>query len=191
MIQKETSSLDHYTAQIDLLLHRALQKIDQLHWITLSSVQEKDGELFPDARTVVLRKILNKRELIFYTDKRSPKVTQFEQNKNAVAHLYDRTEQLQLRIKGTIEIDTQSALFESARDQIPSQAKINYNTLLAPGSTVLDENPDRNNEVVHFALLRFHPHTFDLLHLTPEGGKRIKVKNAEDGMLCDARWLVP
>lgn len=191
MIHKETSTLDYYTAQIDLLLNRALQKIDQLHWITLSSVQVKGGEIFPDARTVVLRKILKKRELIFYTDSRSPKVTQFEQNKNAVALLYDRPAQMQLRIKGTIEIDTQSALFESARNQIPNQAKVNYNTLLAPGSSTLNKNPDRTDEVVHFALLRFHPHTFDLLHLTPEGGKRIEAKNTEHGVLSEARWLVP
>jgi pyridoxamine 5'-phosphate oxidase len=191
MIQKETSSLDHYTAQIDLLLNRALQKIDQLHWITLSSVQVKGGESLPDARTVVLRKILKKRELVFYTDKRSPKVAQFERNKNAVVLLYDHTAQMQLRIKGTIEIDAQSALFENVRDQIPNQAKVNYNTLLAPGSALLNENPDRTDEAVHFALVRFHPHTFDLLHLTPEGGKRIEATNTDDGMLSDARWLVP
>jgi pyridoxamine 5'-phosphate oxidase len=191
MIKKATSSLDHYTSQIDLVLNRALQKIDQLHWITLSSVQVKDGTSLPDTRTVVLRKILKKRELVFYTDIRSPKVAQFEQNKNALALIYDRTSQIQLRIKGTIEIDTQSALFENARDHIPNQAKVNYNTLLAPGSSTLSENPDRNDEVLHFALLRFHPHTFDLLHLTPEGGKRIEAKNTDDRMLSDARWLVP
>jgi pyridoxamine 5'-phosphate oxidase len=191
MIKKATSSLDHYTSQIDLVLNRALQKIDQLHWITLSSVQVKDGTSLPDTRTVVLRKILKKRELVFYTDIRSPKVAQFEQNKNALALIYDRTSQIQLRIKGTIEIDTQSALFENARDHIPNQAKVNYNTLLAPGSALLNENPDRTDEVIHFALVRFHPHTFDLLHLTPEGGIRIKAKNTDDGMLSDARWLVP
>lgn len=191
MSKKETSSLDHYISQIDLLLNRALQKIDQLHWITLSSVQIKNGESLPDARTVVLRKILKNRELIFYTDRRSPKVEQFKQNKNALVLLYDRTDQLQLRIHGAIEIDTQSALYEDARDRIPTQAKVNYNTLHAPGSPAHSIEPDRNKEVLHFALLRFLPHTFDLLHLTPEGGKRIEVKSTNEGMLGEARWLVP
>lgn len=191
MSQKETSSLDHYVAQIDLLLHRAANKIDQLHWITLSSVKVESGTTLPDTRTIVLRKILDKRELVFYTDRRSPKVTQFEQNKHAVALLYDRAAQLQLRIHGTIEIDTHSALFKDAHDRVPNQAKINYNTLKAPGEAALSEDPDRNDEALHFALLRFLPHTFDLLHLTLEGGRRIEVKSTHEGTLGKARWLVP
>lgn len=191
MSKKESSSLHHYAAQIDLLLNRAIHKVDQLHWITLSSVKVESGVTLPDARTVVLRKILDKRELVFYTDRRSPKVAQFEQNKNAVVLLYDRTAQLQLRIQGAIKIDTQSALYEDARDHIPTQAKVNYNTIYAPGSSAHSIDPDRNDEVLHFALLRFLPHTFDLLHLTPEGGKRIEVKSTSEGMLGEARWLVP
>ncbi|MDA0379872.1 MAG: pyridoxamine 5'-phosphate oxidase family protein [Bacteroidetes bacterium] len=192
MIKATEPTLEFYAQQIDFLLNKATSEPEsRLHWVTLGSVNTSETGNEPDLRMVVLRRVDTERNLLFYTDSRSPKIEQFKANTKASVLLFDPTSMMQLRIYGEVSVDTQSEECLKAIDDLSEHSRINYTTLEAPGAISSSKGIPYDVQKVHFGLLKFHSTKFDLLHLRREGALRIQANNAADQQLSQLRWVTP
>jgi pyridoxamine 5'-phosphate oxidase len=155
------------------------------------ATQDADG---PQARSVVFRDVhADTRELIFYADARSPKVSQLRSDPRAVLMCWSEALGWQLRLRCRIEAET-SGLDVTARwARIRhSPAAHDYLSPMAPGTPLTDAQgaqvvtpvpPERLRET--FAVLTAKVDAVDWLELHALGHRRA---------LFDARgarWLVP
>ena len=135
---------------------------------------------WPDARTVILRKVdVATKELVFYTDSRSPKVMQLYANPNAMLVCWSRRLNWQLRIKATIIVKTDGDLVKSTWDKVKqSPSASDYLSLQAPGKMLnnLDNLPDQSHQTkAHFALLIAQVINIDWLALDRSGHRRASI----------------
>ena len=185
-------TLTFYAQQIDSLLKKAIAAPEsRLHWVTLASVHSTKQYTEPDLRMVVLRAVDEDRNLLFYTDSRSPKTDQFKSNPKASVLLFDPTSMMQLRIFGEVRVDTDSELQLNALEQLTADSRINYSTLDAPGTPSASWVIRHDAQKTHFALLTFQSQTFDLLHLRREGALRIQATNGSNQQLEQLQWVTP
>ena len=185
-------TLTFYAQQIDSLLNKAISAPEsRLHWVTLASVHSTKQGAEPDLRMVVLRAVDEDRNLVFYTDSRSPKTDQFKSNPKASILLFDPTSMMQLRIYGEVCVDTESEEHLNALKRLTDDSRINYSTLDAPGTPSASWNVIHDAQKTHFALLTFRSQTFDLLHLRREGALCIQATNGSNHQLEQLRWVTP
>jgi general stress protein 26 len=185
-------SLEFYAQQIDFLLNKAISEPERrLQWVTLGSLNTAENGHEPDLRIVVLRGVDPERNLLFYTDSRSPKTEQFKLNSKATVLFFDPTSMMQLRVYGEVLVDTASKEYLKALEELTDDSRINYTTLEAPGTLASSVHIPREETKIHFALLKFQSHSFDLLHLRREGAIRIQANNAPDHQLDQLQWVTP
>lgn len=185
-------TLTFYAQQIDSLLKKAiLAPESRLNWVTLASVDSTKQVPEPDLRMVVLRAVDEDRNLLFYTDSRSPKTDQFKSNPKASALLFDPTSMIQLRIYGEVSVDTESEEHLNALKRLTDDSRINYSTLDTPGTPSASRIISHDIQKTHFALLKFQSQTFDLLHLRRDGALRIQATNGSNQQLEQLRWVTP
>lgn len=124
----------------------------------LSSIKNES----PQQRMVVMRK-LEKNLLTIYTDERSPKVAQFTDNPEASILFYNPVKMTQIILKGHIKInhDTDNEIWKS----LPEVAHKDYTTLLAPGTTVENPEPEYDSNSAHFCYLEFVFDSIDYLNI--------------------------
>jgi general stress protein 26 len=185
-------TLTFYAQQIDSLLKKAISAPEsRLHWVTLASVHSTKQGAEPDLRMVVLRAVDEDRNLLFYTDSRSPKTDQFKSNPKASVLLFDPTSMMQLRIYGEVRVDTESEGHLNALERLTDDSRINYSTLDTPGTPSASWIISRDAQKMHFALLTFQSQTFDLLHLRRDGALRIQAINGSNQQLEQLQWVTP
>ncbi|MCF4101268.1 pyridoxamine 5'-phosphate oxidase family protein [Gillisia sp. M10.2A] len=116
-------------------------------------------------RTLVLRSISDKGNLLFYTDERSDKVKEITTNPQGNILFYNSEKQLQVSLSGSLQINTNSIEWERHKAKIEGKAVNDYNSKLPPGKPI--KNPVRINRVekLNFALLEFIPTTIEYLKL--------------------------
>lgn len=141
----------------------------------------------PRQRMVVIRK-LEGNQLIIYTDKRSPKVSQFSSNPNASILFYDTLQMTQIILKGTITIveDKNLEVWKS----IPEYAHKDYTTLLAPGTTIKNQESEYTPKAPNFCYLQFNFTHIDYLSI----GKPYNTRASYDLSTTnnwEGRYLVP
>jgi len=124
----------------------------------LSSIQNNS----PQQRMVVLRKRTNN-QLTIYTDKRSPKVSQFILNPNASILLYNPIQMTQVILKGTVTIKEDKDL--DIWNSIPEFAHKDYTTLLAPGTPINKSESEYNPKAPSFCYLQFNFTHIDYLSI--------------------------
>ena len=135
---------------------------------------------WPDARTVILRKVdVATKELVFYTDSRSPKVTQLCANPNAMLVFCSKRLNWQLRIKVTITVKTDGELVKNTWDKVKqSPSAVDYLSLQAPGEILVNSHnlPDQAHQTkAHFALLIAQVIKIDWLALNRNGHQRANI----------------
>jgi len=139
-----------------------------------------------DARTVVLREVdAGARELLCYTDARSPKVAQIASHPRGTLVAWCPALQWQLRLRVRLQVETDGLAVSSrwAQLRLHPQAQ-DYLTPLPPGSPLSAAGPDRAQRG-HFALLRAEVLAIDWLGLRPSGHRRALFDAGT------ARWLTP
>jgi hypothetical protein len=149
-----------------------------------------DG-LSADARNVVLRHVdAATRSLMIYTDARSPKVRQLENQPEGTMVLWSQPLGWQLRLKVQLSVATSGLDVSSrwARLKMTPAAQ-DYLSPLPPGSTLAEApkrvtTPERSTRE-HFAVVTARVTAVDWLELHAEGHRRA----AFDAQ--GARWLVP
>jgi len=145
-----------------------------------------DGER-ADARTVILREAhVDTRELVFFSDSRSPKLEQLRAHPAGTLVVWSREHQWQLRLAVTLTAFTDGLEASSRWARLKlSPAASDYLSPLAPGAPV-DQPvvPDRTSRE-NFAVVRARVDAIDWLELHADGHRRARFD--ADG----ARWLQP
>lgn len=132
----------------------------------------------PQQRSLVLRRFNPKKwELVFFTDFRSTKIKELQKDPRASLHFYDSEKQLQLRLKGIINIEHQSPASREALAEIPIDRRGDYQSGLAPGEVLSDISETSGTKAeANFALLRFQTKSLDYLEINRVGHRRLKAE---------------
>lgn len=126
-------------------------------------------------RTLVLRDYIPKaKQLIFYTDYRSPKVVQLQSNSKVSVLFYNPKKQWQLRVEVEAKIHFKDGLSNEHLARIPRGMRKDYESALAPGSKLGDESHDSTAED-NFAVIVLQAKALDNLQLDKEGHRRFRL----------------
>ena len=175
-----------------------LQAIEASIWRELAAAVLEKGHAFrtavlatrdadgADARTVVLREVdAIARELIFFSDARSPKAAQLQAHSLGTLVLWSAPLSWQLRLRVQLTLETSGLAVSSrwARLQFTAAAQ-DYLSHLAPGTALTEAKVERGSRE-HFAVVTAQVLGLDWLELSPSGHRRASF-DAQG-----ARWLVP
>ncbi|MAA77773.1 MAG: hypothetical protein CL916_00820 [Deltaproteobacteria bacterium] len=135
----------------------------------------------PNARTMILRDVLPN-TLIFFTDKRSPKIQDILTNPHTTIHSYDAKKKLQIRIRAQTSVVNAHPQWNKWRSMGLNRFQ-DYGSSLPPGSIIQDNhNPNATLETAreNFCILQANITDIELLKLSRAGHERIEWKN-QDG----------
>jgi hypothetical protein len=146
---------------------------------------DADGEA--DARTVVIREVnTDRRELVFFTDARSPKVAQFAARPKGTLVMWSAELGWQLRLKVGLSVETAGLAVSSRWARLKMKpAAYDYLSPLPPGTPLEHPVPERGSRG-HFAVVTLQVLSIDWLGLRDEGQRR-----AEFAPPAAPRWLQP
>jgi hypothetical protein len=176
----------------------SLPQIEQACWRGLADAASNTGHDWrymvlatvagerADARIVVLREVdADARELLFFTDSRSPKVEQMQRQPTAtlVAWSPGRLWQLRLSVRCTVLADGLEVSSRWARMKL-SPAASDYLSPLPPGAPLEHPLPDRSSRE-NFAVVSAQVESMDWLELHAQGQRRACFD------MRGARWLQP
>lgn len=143
----------------------------------------------PKQRTVVLRGIEEDFKLIFYTDKRSAKVEQLQNNPAISALFYHPEKKIQLLFSGKATIVTKPQELHNIWIQLSDRAKKDYTTEKAPGSAITPtETVDYLDERNFFCRIVIETTTLEYLKLTDSQHQRIQFTKQD---WWESQFLVP
>jgi pyridoxine/pyridoxamine 5'-phosphate oxidase len=124
---------------------------------------------------VVLRDATDAYELIFFTDSRSEKVTQFQANPNAEVLFYHPKKKLQLRVKAEAIVSTSGESYRSFRKEVEQSGSLkDYSSRRAPGTPIQEGIEAEAGEEVYFAVVQLNPVLLDILQLGREKHRRVR-----------------
>lgn len=201
IILEQEISLDKLLASIwEALQNGASTRTHPLHTGVIATVSKG----IPQARTVVLRKVLpESRTLIFHTDRRSQKISELRQNPNISWLFYDPATRVQLRLSGTATLHHQDSLADTQWQNTKLLSRRCYlsiaplTTLTKPESglpeSLLTRNPTLEESEAgreNFTVVETHIHTIDWLWLNSSGHQRAKFVWQASGESV-ANWVVP
>ena len=140
----------------------------------------------PQARTVVLRGVdADAAQLVFYTDRRSPKVAELQASPAAALVFWSQRLKWQLRVDVRTQVHTQGARVDAAWAQVgPSTTAGDYLAPQAPGSA-LDFAANAGTVTHHLAVIAAQVVQLDWLELSREGHQRAQLVGR------NVQWLVP
>ncbi|MEM9991346.1 MAG: pyridoxamine 5'-phosphate oxidase family protein [Bacteroidota bacterium] len=158
----------------------------------------------PNARTLVLREVnVQERQLLFYTDYRSPKVQELQASPNVCLVFWSSNRNVQIRAYGRTTIEYQNDVAKAYWEKIAPKNRRDYSTLISPSTSISAEeaylpNFWQQQDITtqqtdyafrHFALLSVLVEELDILHLHRAGHQRAKLywKNEQ----WQKTWLVP
>ncbi len=158
---------------------------------------DEDGVAWPDARTVVLREVqAEQRQLVFYTDARSAKAAQLQQQPQATLLLWSRELGWQLRLRVALALQSSGLDVSSRWAQVKlTPSAMDYLAPWPPGALLQADGPEGappapspappRDSRGHFAVVTAQVQAMDWLELHAQGHRRA----AFDAQ--GARWLVP
>jgi hypothetical protein len=165
------------------LLFAAQQADHEWRTMALGTVAGDEAQV----RTVVLREVDSAaRELVFFTDARSPKVAQMRQRPNGTLLCWSSRLGWQLRLRVTLDVQTSGLQVSSrwARLKLTPAAQ-DYLSPLPPGSPVADRFEPERASRSHFAVVVASVLSADWLELHADGHRRALFGPA------GGQWLQP
>lgn len=155
-------------------------------YFTLATIENG----LPRQRTVVLRKTLQDMSLVFFTDSRTQKIKDLENNPEFSALFYNPKQLLQLRLQGRAEVITDKTEIETYWHTVQAASRKDYTTHMAPSTTI--NNPDDvayNSETNYFCPIKLVPNSVEYLRLKRPNHLRILFSKATTGW--DGQFIVP
>lgn len=146
----------------------------------------------PAVRTIVLRHVDKaERELLFFTDSRSPKLKDFAHRAEAELCFYDPTVNLQVRASGPLGL-ADLAFRRRVWEQTPLASRRAYLIHQAPGADLSGPGSGLPKEIEgrvpdaeeieagfqHFDVIRFEVREIDILELHRAGDRRARLTRA-------------
>jgi pyridoxamine 5'-phosphate oxidase len=159
---------------------------------------------WPDPRTVVLRSVDARRhELLFHTDRRSPKIQALRECDRVAWLFYDAERKIQLRITATARIYEDGPLHAERWQASRVSSRACYVHEFGPGtplSTPLGYGPTGDQSLAtleqitpegrhNFAVVSTTAHQVDWLSLNRRGHRRLRFKVTPMGF--DSTWIAP
>ncbi|GAK75754.1 pyridoxamine 5'-phosphate oxidase [Nonlabens ulvanivorans] len=180
--------LNNFFEELKAEFKSALSKRNHpFKYITLSTI---DGDLKPQSRTVVLREIHDNLDCIIFTDSRTDKVKQLNDNAQACLLAYHPKKLLQLKLNGKLYPIEDPIETKRLFQKVGEKAIKDYTTIKAPGTSIL--NPDhvdyRERNENHFLALKFVPDQWEALKLKRPHHLRAIFDKDND---WKGQWLVP
>jgi hypothetical protein len=163
---------------------------DRHHGWRLPVLATVDSHGAPQARTVVLRSAdAGSGELVCYTDRRSPKVSQLRVDGRGVLVFWCARLSWQLRAQVRIEIEDEGPRVQAAWARVAGQPGArDYLAPAAPGSAVSQPGiQDGPHDMHHLAVLAARVEALDWLELDRREGPRRAAVDAQGR----AQWLMP
>lgn len=155
-------------------------------YFTLATIYNNTVRL----RTVVLRKVLTDFTILIYTDLRSQKVIDIQQNNSISALFYHPKKLLQIKIEGNAEIISEEIALKPYWNNVGENAKKDYTTTNAPGTVI--KNPDNVSyleEKTNFCVIKIKPTNIEYLRLKRPNHIRVAFTKTEDEFIGE--FLVP
>ena len=146
-----------------------------------------DSDGLPRARTVVLRDVCSRSQTLqFFTDSRSPKVSQLKIAPKVQLVFWSPVLQWQLRVSADVQIATSGEDVETAWQQVKlGPARQDYLSPLSPGDELPKDARIKLGEEHHLAVLTASVNHIDWLSLHPDGHQRAEISART------TRWLTP
>ena len=134
-----------------------------------------------DCAQLFLRKLLSDFTLLFYTDLRSAKVSQLQENNQVSALFYNPKKLLQIRVDGEVFFETDEKILKSYWNNIPENSRKDYITKLKPGSSINeDDEIEYDAENPNFVAVKIKAHTIEYLQLQRPSHLRLLFSRADD-----------
>ena len=147
----------------------------------------------PDSRYVVLREFKEDLALLFYTDSRSEKVAQINKNPNASLLFYHPEERCQVKVSGKANIVTNTEILKEHWNNVQTEAKKGYQSVLAPKTAVSQPEEGWAQELEYqskyFSIIKVQAEQIECLQLDGEGHLRISFNKKQEDW--HPTWLVP
>ncbi|MEO1011819.1 MAG: pyridoxamine 5'-phosphate oxidase family protein [Bacteroidota bacterium] len=157
------------------------------HFFTFATI---GLERTPRLRTVVLRKVTEELNLIFYTDQRSKKVLHINENNRVSMLFYDQERLLQLKIEGLAKVRSNAGTLKMHWATVPSKNRRDYTKTRAPGSTIAKpEGVEYLKDKNYFCLVEVEPFKIEYLKIQTPDHLRIRFSRADESWKSD--FLVP
>ena len=156
------------------------------HGLRLMGLATVDGDA-ADLRTVVLREVdVAHRQLMFFTDARSPKVAQMRAHPVATLMAWSAALTWQLRLRVVLDVATDGLTVTSRWARLKlSPAAQDYLSPLPPGAPLAGQPPERATRE-HFAVVTAQVTGLDWLELHDHGHRRACFDAAGQGI-----WVTP
>ncbi len=178
---------NHWDELKQELLSGSKENVHPFHYFTLGTVgMDATARL----RTVVLRKVIDDLEIIFFTDDRSKKIRHLKENNKASLLFYHPDLRLQLRIEGKASIIRDEETTTLYRKSLDKDALDNYNSQPGPGSGIPEEGAFTHNAATsHFCVVKIVPVKIEYLKLRSPKHLRLQFSRGEKGW--ESQILVP
>ena len=141
-------------------------------------------------RIVVLRGITEDKELLFYTDRRSKKVTHMKENNKVGMLFYDQENKIQLKAEGIATLVKDKDTLKGYWNGIAEENRKDYTSSTPPGSIV--GNPDDVEYLKdrdYFTAVKVTLYKLEYLHLQPVSHVKIRYSKLEGSWISE--YLVP
>ena len=161
---------------------------DREHAWRQAALATLDPDLGPCVRTVVLREAdAAARELLIYTDTRSPKVAQIAQRPEGVVVMWSPALGWQLRLRVALEVQRGGLAVLSRWAKVKMTPGVfDYLSPVPPGSPLERPAPERGDRE-HFGLVEARVTELDWLDLNTQGQRRARFGPERH----QATWLAP
>lgn len=161
---------------------------------------------YPELRIMVLREADRQSgQLRFHTDARSNKIAEIASGCAATTLFYDPEEKAQIRMSGTLRVETDGDAADKAWRQSTPFARRCYMADVAPGSLsteatsglpswIQGKQPEEAELVdarENFAILWFKAQSLEWLYLANAGHRRARWNCEDETGLWSGNWLVP
>lgn len=146
---------------------------------------------YPEIRTVVNREVTNDLSVIFFTDSRTPKIQQIQNDPNVSAMFYHPLKQLQIRMKGKARlIDEDHSAYPGYFQQVQQGlTKKDYSSMGIPGTPSKDESEIIYGDTIHLMVVKIVPAELDIVQLGQE--RHYRSRYVKNDMLWIETKLVP
>ncbi|WP_276165868.1 pyridoxamine 5'-phosphate oxidase family protein [Zobellia alginiliquefaciens] len=156
-------------------------------FFTLASTGQSGA---PNQRTVVFRHFNDDLSLVFYTDERSPKVSQIQKNDTVSLLFYHPGKLLQITIEGKASEVTDPQILKEYWSHVPDGNKKDYTTHIAPGSTIkAPDTLEYLNGDHHFCAIQIEPTNIEYLKIKQPNHIRVLFSRTNESWLGE--FLTP
>ena len=168
------------------LINGSVKRGHPFRYFTLGTIDADK----PQLRTVVLRKAYPNLSLLFYTDKRSSKISQLANNNQVNGLFYHPKKLLQLQIKAKAKILDNPTEIRQHWNNVSPKAKKDYTTVLPPGVEIEHpENIEYLEDQNHFCMVELQPYEIEYLRL--QRPSHVRVLFEKNGDSWEGKFLNP